>query len=652
MRTAGKIGIALLTVFIALIIVGYLLIHAFINPKRYQEQIKHVFYAKTGQHLVIKGNMLLNFFPWVGLTIKNVEISNPPGIRTQPFASIGTLELRMRVLSLLRGELDLTKVELDKMTVNFVKQADGKTNQQAAVNVLPQKGHGQATVSIPQQQHIQDIKNKEQEKPAQDRFSIDVDEFIVSNANINWYDENTKKTLHLQDVNLTATNVGSDKPGVFKANFKSSMNNPNFAVQVQLKSVYRLQNQVIQILQSDIIGKLQFNNDQMPFTFQDKNAAINLEQQKLAFTNAKLNIGNLQTRITVMGTHIFDDAKYQGVANIAMPSSQLKSDITFNCSNKAWQLTPINLQLGPDKLQGKIIAKWLPVLNTSIQIDADKLNLDLLPKSKGATSFSLAPLAVLAVANPNGSINIKQLTYNGQTFNGTTLQFASKGKQFNMPDFHTAVGNAKVNGHVLLDREAKTPLLKAGLTLSDFDIGPYSKMIRDHFKLQMTGILTGEVNATSSGDTADTLRQNLQAQGKFALKNGALIGLHLNPLVSQMRSLQKLDGKASNIKGTLTYDQITGSFAIAKAILTNNDLQIMGNDIKGSGYGTINLADNTLNYNLKLQLANDVLPINMPLALKLTGPVTAPSTRLNVAAMGTHLLGNDILQQLQRHLKR
>ena len=95
MKPALKILYGVVSVFAATIIIGYILIHTLLNPMMYQKQIKQAFYTNTHQHLAINGDISVNFFPWIGFTIKDVVVSNPAPITVQPFAKIGILQLRL-----------------------------------------------------------------------------------------------------------------------------------------------------------------------------------------------------------------------------------------------------------------------------------------------------------------------------------------------------------------------------------------------------------------------------------------------------------------------------------------------------------------------------------------------------------------------------
>ncbi|OGT51023.1 MAG: hypothetical protein A3F17_05540 [Gammaproteobacteria bacterium RIFCSPHIGHO2_12_FULL_41_15] len=453
MRTVAKIGISLITAILALLLIGYLLIHTFINPKRYQEQIKHMFYAKTQQHLQIKGDMLLHFFPWVGLSMTNVLISNPPPIQVQPFAEIGNIELQLNILALLRGEFDLDKISLNNLTVNFIRQSDEENNHTTVANLLPIETHQAAQtimLSTSQAQHIQAIKDKEEEQENIKHY-IDIDQLNINHATLNWLDQKTGKMIRLKNFNLMATNLSANKSGTLQANFNIESNEP-------------------------------------------------LTAAEMPFSNNKLR--------------------------------------------------------------------------------------------------------------------------------------------------------SEISGSFLLNKNTNIPTYNTVLFIKQLDIAPLINLYQEKKNFQLTGLLTGKINAKSSGDSMNAIKQNLVAHSTLALDNGTLTGLNLDQLIQQINILKNIPTlQTKPLNTSLRYNKITGSFNIENEKLNNSDLRIIGNDISGSGHGTLNLSNHMLNYELTLQMAQSILPLNIPITLNVTGPINAPNTTIHIASIGTKILERDFLKQLGKQFK-
>ena len=71
------------------------------NPNDYKDNIIKLVHDNTGRQLSIPGDISLSLFPWIGLSLGEVEISNAKGFTNKPFAKISHLQVRAKVLPLL-----------------------------------------------------------------------------------------------------------------------------------------------------------------------------------------------------------------------------------------------------------------------------------------------------------------------------------------------------------------------------------------------------------------------------------------------------------------------------------------------------------------------------------------------------------------------
>ena len=65
--TALTVALLVLTAIVATVV---------IDPNDYREKITDLVKNETGRELLIKGDLSLSFFPWVGLSIGETSLSN------------------------------------------------------------------------------------------------------------------------------------------------------------------------------------------------------------------------------------------------------------------------------------------------------------------------------------------------------------------------------------------------------------------------------------------------------------------------------------------------------------------------------------------------------------------------------------------------
>lgn len=106
-------------------IASAILLYIFLEPSRYKAQISQAFYQKTQRQLSLK-DASLSLFPWLGVQLKGVQISNPPGFSAQqPFATIHEIDLKVRVIPLFSGHLEFGKVLIKDPDIKLIKNSAG-----------------------------------------------------------------------------------------------------------------------------------------------------------------------------------------------------------------------------------------------------------------------------------------------------------------------------------------------------------------------------------------------------------------------------------------------------------------------------------------------------------------------------------------------
>src|SRR6185312_6742571 len=129
MRAVKLVGIVV-GCLVALLIVVLLAVRLFVNPNDYKDRIAQQVKSATGRELVLSGPIKLSVFPWIALELGPASLGNPPGFSTQPFASLQHIAVRVKLLPLLRKELQIGRIEIDGLDLRLLKNAAGKGNWQ------------------------------------------------------------------------------------------------------------------------------------------------------------------------------------------------------------------------------------------------------------------------------------------------------------------------------------------------------------------------------------------------------------------------------------------------------------------------------------------------------------------------------------------
>src|SRR5438067_3678688 len=121
-----KLGIAIASVMV-LLVVGALVVPRVIDINSYHDQIQSELEKKLGRQVSL-GQMRLSLFP-PAFQVQNATVgedsSFPAG---QPFAKVEKLSVSVKLLPLLRKQVDIHSLELDRPHIELVRNAQGEWN--------------------------------------------------------------------------------------------------------------------------------------------------------------------------------------------------------------------------------------------------------------------------------------------------------------------------------------------------------------------------------------------------------------------------------------------------------------------------------------------------------------------------------------------
>lgn len=217
---AGIAGTLVVLLVIAMVAVAVL-----VDPNDYKEQIAVKVKEQTGRELVIAGDIGLSFFPWLGLELGRMELGNAEGFGPEPFAAIDAVDAKVKILPLLRTEVEMDTVVLHGLRLSLTRRADGTTNWDDLA--------GGGKVPAPA-----DAEKPAAEKPAEAQQSplaaLAIGGIEVRDANVSWNDEMAGQQLVLSDFNLTSGAISFEAPFPLNLDGKVSLSKPALKASIDL----------------------------------------------------------------------------------------------------------------------------------------------------------------------------------------------------------------------------------------------------------------------------------------------------------------------------------------------------------------------------------------------------------------------------------
>lgn len=588
MKKFLKYASIILGVLIIIAIVVLALLVTFVNPNRFKPLITEQVKKYTGRDLVMDGDLSWTLFPYLGVKIGHLELSNPPEFKQKVFAEIQGAMIGVKLLPLLHSQIESSGMSLKGLKLNLIKNVNGKTNWQ---DLSQSSSASAATVTT--ESPVPNTKKSTM------KFSISA--IDITNATISWIDEKSKQTLDIEKFDMQAKNISLTKPFPFTTAFDFVGHNPSLSghVAVTSKMAINLEKEIYLIDDLDLIAKV--NKDKKNINFEIKgNVAADMARQKLQLDNLVANLANL---------------RLSGKANVTdFPS---KPQV-----------------IGHVHIHPFDVKNWLQTIGQDVSTLQTLKNLSGDFEFTAGTSLSSVDLKGSAKLDEVQTAKVKMTSINVQTqMQKGTLTLSPLTAQFYQGALE---GLAKVN------LTTAVPQMTLQAKLTNMQAEPLLTDLAPTQKLKLSGTGNIDLQITTAGTSADVITKNLNGTARLSFSNGTVKGIDIGYLIdSAIALVNKQSTPGSNTEQT-PFGSLTASATIHNGVISNQDLYLNSPRFDSKGAGTIDLVAKQIKYELqttikqpggeskKNNLANlygYMIPINI------TGSLDNPSIRMDMQGL-------------------
>ncbi len=191
MKKLKWIGLSIAGILLLLVVVAAIIL-ATIDVNQYKREIEDTVKQQTGRNLLISGDIEISLFPWLGFSVGKVSLSNAAGFQPDEFAGVDRVNIKLKVLPLLTGDIHLASIELDGLLVRLQRRADGVSNWDDLTSA---------------QQVPSEVKGKKDKSSGQPLAALVIGGINISNTNIYWQDQQGDVDLALSDFHLTSDEI-------------------------------------------------------------------------------------------------------------------------------------------------------------------------------------------------------------------------------------------------------------------------------------------------------------------------------------------------------------------------------------------------------------------------------------------------------------
>ncbi len=689
MKKFFKILLVLVIILIVLAVIAAFALKTFIDPNRYKEQISSNFKKATGRDLVINGPIEDSVFPWLGVRIHQVRISNAPGFQPQDtFLQVGEADVRVKLLPLFSKRIEIGTVILKDVIANLAKNKQGQTNFEDLLkkNNAQRSSDQQSTTTTVTTPPNSSSETNKISKSFQFK-EISLAGVVIDNANVHWVDEQKNQDVQISNLQLKAENISETKPFILSLQYNLQNNAPG-----GLSGHFSFN------------GKVSFNQQQDTITFESPrfggqfsgkkwpdmaltadNIVVGFKPFSAALTNATLQAGSLNAQLNLQATSTLGKLNYQG--HIVIPEFNLKNflqsmdkpvhtedpaalqraaltaDVT-GTSNSV-QLTNMQGHIDDSAWQGRVVVSDISKWVMSIDLGINQLNLDryLPPKSTPAndskpitpvtattavaTKQSPSNYAALRKATVTGAVQISTLTIAETHLTDVYARFALINGTAQIIPLRAKAYQGSSEGQVRIDFQGNTPRYTLDEKLSNIQINQLTRSDK------LTGTADVNTHLILQGEGKEAMLRSLDGTLQLNVKNGAMLGINVPYELQRIKALvrkEPIPAKPADNKTDFGVFNASGIFK--NGVFSNNDLLIDSDQFKITGHGTANLVSQGLDYHLNAagKQSGVVRENNLQIPIQVTGTFSKPIITPDLRALAEELLKGSVGQRLQERL--
>lgn len=555
----------------------------FVPTSVYAEKISEAVESATGRTLTFGGDIGFSLFPSVGVTAEDVAFANTPGAAEADMAILKSLEVRLKVLPLLSGRVEVEsfvlvdpviRLEIDRQgRANWVF-GDGKAEAAAATPAAPGQPAGAALAGL------------------------SLDDVRLSGGRILYSDARSGVREEVRDVNMTVALPSLDEP--VKAEGSLIWHDEKIDIDVTVEKPGAL-----------------LAGDASPTA-----VSVSGEPLKLAFNGTVATAphikadGDLDLVVpSVRGLAAWAGTPIEAPDDILGPLS-IKGTVAVDGTTYA--VRDADIRLDTIAAKGAVTAEIggaKPYVEGRLDVGDLDINPYLPPEMRDAPPASTGPQATettpatwsdepmdfsgLRAADIDFDLTVKSILARQIRVGQSALSLTIKDGRLTADLKELALYDGEGKGTVTIDAAGSVPSMRKTFALSGLQARPFLKDAAGFDRL--AGTTRADVELAARGASQKAMVESLNGKGSFAFEDGAIIGINLAAMIRNV-STAFLDPTAGETRQT-DFSELSGTFVITDGILKNEDLEMKSPLLRVGGAGSADIPARTVDYRVEPKIA-------------------------------------------------
>lgn len=659
MKAFGKIlGLVLLGLLLIIVALGFALTHLF-DPNDYKEEIRQIARDKAHIELTLNGDIGWSLFPWLGLELHEASVATLTA-PTQPFADLQMLGLSVRVLPLLRREVQMSDVRVEGLNLRLNRDKQGHGNWEDIGKNLPDE-----TAGAPAPAPVEPVAETKPEKPPQP-IRLDIDSLTINNARVEYTDEQTGKQLSAESIQLSAGAIHEGASIPLKLTAFLGSNQPLMRVKTELNGNLRIQRALKRYQFED----MRLSGEATGEPLQGKTVSFSTQGQLLVdlaanvaeWTNLKLAANQLRALGELKANDLDKTPQISGALSVAQfdlakflesvghplpamaPGSLSKVELVSRLKGTPTSvaLENLNLKLDASTFTGRIAVDDFAKQSLRVQLKGDTFNADnYLPAkseaAKGATAArqaevqsseagamaaggntplpeaptrvawsndKLLPLTRLRSLDVNADLAFGELTLSQLPIQNAVLKASGIDGQLKLDTLSGGLYNGTFQANGTLDVRQDTPVLALQSHIKQV---PVERILQAQGKNPpVKGQLTLDSNLTGRGNSQKALIDSLNGTTSIVINNGVLLNANIEQQLCTGIALLNRKALSATPGGKDTpFQELRGNLTFRNGVASNPDLKVRIPGLTLNGNGDVDLRVLGMDYRVGIIVEGD-----------------------------------------------
>ncbi len=556
---------------VLLILLAALIIPHVVDLQQYKAVLERKVSEATGRPFAMGEDLKLSLFPWVGVSLSDVRLGNPPDFEEQEFLSVKSFQVQVKLLPLLSKDVQIRRLVLEQPRIVAVKQKDGRGNWEGLVGA-------DGDIAATEQEGAQGLPFK----------AFAVEEFAIKEGSVIWIDHVSETRKEITQVNLLLKDVSLDRP--IPMDFSAQVGDWPLSIQGQVGPLgaepgegriafdmtVRALNQVESSVNGALVNvaadpKYELAIQVAPFSARELMESLGRDQALT--TKDPTALSRIAFKTNVRG-----NSQSVSLTDGVIEVDQSRIDISAAVQDFAKPRSIFALKMDTLDLD-RYLAKGSD--EGSAEKDSEGDN-----DKAGGPNYDALRAVDLA-----GEIDIGKLLVSGVQLDNLHLEVSAREGMINVDPVGVQLYQGKLSGKAALDVREDVPQTQLEAQMADVQFLPILKHVSG--KDYLEGTLAAVVSFSTRGDNPDEMKRTLNGKGEFVFKDGAIVGINLTEMVQNVKRAFSVAGQGP--KPRTDFSEFRIPFTVSKGIADTKNTTLVSPLVRVKAKGKADLVNEILN---------------------------------------------------------